>query len=95
MKYLTTAEAQTIWVKRGGALSANKKVNASDYPDDISRQMGQILVNAKISRFDAGDLMPNAMQAQYWKACLDYVSDPSKLDSILAALDKVQADAYK
>ena len=30
MKYLVTAEAQDIWVKIGGALSANK--NATSYP---------------------------------------------------------------
>ena len=36
MKYLVTAEAQDIWVKIGGALSANK--NAKSYPDDISKR---------------------------------------------------------
>jgi alpha-glucoside transport system substrate-binding protein len=95
MKYLVTAEAQAIWVKRGGALSANKKVDLASYPDDLSRQLAATLVGAKIARFDAGDLMPNAMQGAFWRAVLDYVSDPSKLDSILAGLDKTQADAYK
>ena len=38
MKYLVTAEAQDIWVKIGGALSANK--NATSYPDDISKRVG-------------------------------------------------------
>jgi alpha-glucoside transport system substrate-binding protein len=95
MKYLVTAEAQTIWVKRGGALSANKKVDLASYPDDLSRQMAAILVGAKIARFDAGDLMPPAMQSAFWKAVLDYVSNPGQLDSILANLDKIQADAYK
>src|SRR5215813_7292833 len=36
MKYLVTAQAQDIWVKIGGALSANK--GATDYPDDISKR---------------------------------------------------------
>ena len=31
---VVTAQAQDIWVKAGGALSANK--NATDYPDDIT-----------------------------------------------------------
>jgi alpha-glucoside transport system substrate-binding protein len=95
MKYLVTAEAQSIWVKRGGALSANKKVDLASYPDDLSRLMAQTLVGAKTARFDAGDLMPQAMQSAFWKAVLDFVSDPSKLDSILASLDKTQADVYK
>ena len=95
IKYLTTPEAQSIWVKRGGAISPNKNVPASDYPDDLSRSIGQLMVDTKTPKFDAGDLMPNAMQADYWKAVLDYVNDPSQLDAILARLDKTQADAYK
>jgi alpha-glucoside transport system substrate-binding protein len=39
--------------------------------------------------------MPDAMNTAFWKAVLDYVSDPTKLDAILATLDKVQADSYK
>ena len=39
--------------------------------------------------------MPTAMNNAFWKAILDYVKDPSKLDSILSDLDKVQVDAYK
>jgi alpha-glucoside transport system substrate-binding protein len=93
MKYLVTAPAQDIWVKAGGALSANK--NATSYPDDIAKRSAALLTNAKIFAFDASDLMPTAMNNAFWKAILDYVKDPSKLDSILADLDKVQVDAYK
>lgn len=95
IKYLISPEAQAIWVKRGGKISPNKKVAISDYPDEISRQIANDLVNAKIARYDAGDLMPSDMRNAYWKGVLDYVSDQSKLDSILADLDKVQATAYK
>lgn len=95
IKYLTTPEAQSIWVKRGGAISPNKKVALSDYPDDLSRSIGQIMVQTTSPKFDAGDLMPTAMQSEYWKAVLAFVNDQSQLDSILANLDKVQADAYK
>ena len=56
MAYLVTAPAQDIWVKHGGALSANK--NATTYPDDISKRSAALLQNAKIFAFDASDLMP-------------------------------------
>jgi alpha-glucoside transport system substrate-binding protein len=95
MKYLASAEAQQIWVKRGGALSANKKVAAADYPDDIARQSAKLITDAKGARFDASDLMPEAMNNAFWKAVLDYVNDPSKLDTILAGLDRVQTDSYR
>ncbi len=92
MQYLVTPEAQSIWVARGGALSPNKLV--VNYPDDISRRSGELLANAKSFVFDASDNMPTAMNAEFWKQILVFVQDQSKLDSILADLDKVQASAY-
>lgn len=92
MQYLVTAEAQSIWVSRGGALSGNKNVTA--YPDEVSKRSAEILTNAKIFRFDASDLMPKAMNDAFWKAMLDFTQDQSKLDAILASLDAVQKDAY-
>jgi alpha-glucoside transport system substrate-binding protein len=92
MKYLVTAPAQDIWVKLGGAISANK--NATDYPDDISKRSAALLSSAKSFVFDASDLMPTAMNAAFWTAMLTVTKDPSQLDATLANLDKVQADAY-
>jgi alpha-glucoside transport system substrate-binding protein len=92
MKYLVTAPAQDIWVKKGGALSANKK--ATSYPDDISKRSADLLTNAKAFVFDASDLMPKAMNDAFWTAMLTVTKDPSKLDETLANLDKVQATAY-
>ena len=92
--YLVTAKAQDIWVKIGGALSANK--NATDYPDDISKRSADLLLNSKIFVFDASDNMPTAMNDAFWKGIVSYVKDTSdgNLDKILADLDKTQADAY-
>ena len=92
MKYLVTAPAQDVWVKLGGALSANK--NATSYPDDIAKRSAALLTNAKVFAFDASDLMPTAMNAAFWTAIVDYTKDPTKLDSILTSLDKVQTDSY-
>ena len=92
MAYLVTPEAQSIWVERGGALSANSKVTA--YPDEISKRSAEILAEAGVFRFDGSDLMPVAMNDAFWKGILDYVNDPSQLDSILASLDETQTSAY-
>ena len=95
IKYLTTAEAQAIWVKRGGKISPNNKTNLADYPDDIARSTARALVETKIGKYDAGDLMPNDMKTAYWQAVLSFVSDQTKLNEIVAKLDQVQATAYK
>src|SRR6266542_1742200 len=92
MKYLVTAPAQDIWVKIGGALSANK--NAKSYPDDIAKRSADLLVNSKAFVFDASDLMPKAMNDAFWTAMLKVTKDPSSLDSVLADLDKTQKTAY-
>ena len=92
MAYLVTAPAQDIWVKAGGAISANK--NSTSYPDEISKRSAALLANAKIFVFDASDLMPTAMNAAFWSAIVTYVQHPDQLDKILTDLDKAQTDAY-
>jgi alpha-glucoside transport system substrate-binding protein len=95
IQYLTTPEAQTIWVKRGGALSPNRRVTADQYPDEISRNQSQDLINAKTVVFDASDQMPDAMNQAFFTGILNFVQNPGNVDSILADLDRTRQDAYK
>jgi alpha-glucoside transport system substrate-binding protein len=92
MKYLVTAPAQNIWVKIGGALSANK--NATDYPDDISKRSAAILADAKSFVFDASDSMPLAMNDAFTRAMVSITNGSKSVDQVLADLDAVQKDAY-
>jgi alpha-glucoside transport system substrate-binding protein len=94
IQYLTTAEAQSIWVKRGGKISPNKQVSVNDYPDALSKSTASILVATAIGKYDAGDLMPADMKNAYWGAVLKFAANQNQLDSILASLDAVQAKAY-
>jgi alpha-glucoside transport system substrate-binding protein len=93
MKYLVTAEAQDIWVKAGGALSANK--NATSYPDDFSKNAGAAVANAEQFVFDASDLMPSAMNAAFWSHMVSLTNGDETVDEALEALQKVAVDAYK
>jgi alpha-glucoside transport system substrate-binding protein len=95
IRYMTTAEAQTIWVRRGGALSANRKVRLDDYPDPLSRRAAEILTGAQVARFDASDLMPEAVNAAFWKGTLDYVQTPNRLGEILARIDRIASERSK
>jgi alpha-glucoside transport system substrate-binding protein len=92
MKYLVTAAAQDIWVKIGGALSANK--NATDYPDDISKRSAAILANAKSFVFDASDSMPTAMNDAFWKDMVALTDGSKTVGQALSDLDSAQKDAY-
>lgn len=92
MKWITSADAQKIWVADGGTLAARKDV--TNYPDVVGTAAAAVVGNAKNILLTAGDQMPADMQGAFWKATLDYTNDQSKLDSILAHLDEVQASAY-
>lgn len=89
MAYLVSAEAQSILVSKGGALSPN--VHVTDYPDDISSREAELLRTAEIVRFDASDMMSDALNEAFWQATIRFVRDPSRLDEILATLDRTQS----
>ena len=62
------AEAQEIWAKRGGGhLAPTSTSRPSVYPDDASRKSAETFVNAQTFRFDAVDLMPNAMNEAFFR----------------------------
>jgi alpha-glucoside transport system substrate-binding protein len=92
IRYLVTPEAQTIWVKQGGALSSNLRVDA--YPDERTAREAKLLASANHLRFDASDAMPDELNAAFWQAVLDFTKYPDRLDTILAHLDSVAAKSY-
>jgi len=94
VKYLSTAQAQEIWVKRGGFTAVNKSVPLSAYPDPVSQASAKMLTTASTFRFGADDLMPPAVEDAFWKATLQYISNPGQLDSILSNMESTAAQAY-
>jgi alpha-glucoside transport system substrate-binding protein len=91
MEYLSTAAAQQIWVERGGFTSTNNQVALNNYPDPLAAKVAQQLTGARIFRFDADDIWGGELQAAFWKGILDYLQNPSRLDSILQEIETVAA----
>jgi alpha-glucoside transport system substrate-binding protein len=59
VEYLATPEAAEIWAKRGGFSSPNKNVDASVYPDEITRTTATRASRTRRRfRFDMSDLQP-------------------------------------
>ncbi|MGH2510776.1 MAG: carbohydrate ABC transporter substrate-binding protein, partial [Ktedonobacteraceae bacterium] len=94
MQFIASTEAQSIWPKRGGATSVSKSVPLSVYSDPVSRAAAQQLTTASVFRVGADDLMPTAMENAYWSGMLTFISDPSKLDSVLSSLESAAQQAY-
>lgn len=95
IQYLVTAEAQSAWAERGGFLSANKSVDPSIYPDDITRQTGELIVNAPAVRFDASDLMPQEVNTAFSQGILQFVGNNDQLDSVLETIESQAESAYQ
>ncbi len=94
MQFLSTAEAQTIWVKQGGASSVNKAVNLADYPNDVQRNAAKQLSTATYFRASPDDQMPTAMETAFWQGAVAYIQNPGQLDSILSSLESTASSAY-
>lgn len=94
VKYLATADAQTIWVKRGGFTSANKSVALDAYPNAVAAAAAKQLTSATTFRFGAGDIMPPQVQQQWWKGMLTFIGNTSQLDSVLSDIESTAMSAY-
>jgi len=94
VEYLVSAEAQQIWVERGGFTSVNNQVSLDAYTNPLARLAAEQLTGATVFRFDADDSMPSAVQKAFWKGTLSYLQDPLQLDSILADIEATAVDAY-
>jgi len=92
VEYLATAEAQEIWVNRGGFTSTNKLVSLGSYSDALAAKVAEQLTSAEIVRFDADDIWGGDLQDAFYQGVLDYLADPSKLDSILEDIEAVAAE---
>ena len=89
IKYLAAAEAQEIWVQRGGFTSTNKLVSLESYPDALAAKVAKQLTSAELVRFDADDIWGGDLQAAFYQGVLDYLAGPGRLDSILEHVEAV------
>jgi alpha-glucoside transport system substrate-binding protein len=98
IKYLATPAAATIWAKRGGFTSPNKRVKASAYKDPLNRKTALAFALAKIFRFDMSDLQPAAFGSTVgqgeWKIFQDFLQNPKDVNGTAGALESEAKKAY-
>jgi alpha-glucoside transport system substrate-binding protein len=94
--YLATPEAAEIWAAKGGFSSPNKNVDASVYPDEITKTTATALAQAATFRFDLSDLQPAAFGGDSMFTDLQaFLKDPTDVDGTASKLEKDAAAAYK
>lgn len=96
LRFLATARAHRLWVKRGGFISHNRTVPLSAYQDPLAREAARMVRQAPAFVFDASDMMPPAVgnQGGFWDACKQYLQDPTRLDAILGRMERMAARHY-
>ncbi len=87
MSYLESAQAQTIWVQRGGFHSVNNKVDLNSYPNSVEKAVAQQLQNANPFRFSLDDAIGGALEQTWFTGVGQYLADPNSLDSILSGIE--------
>ncbi|WP_447007891.1 hypothetical protein ACRAKI_16065 [Saccharothrix isguenensis] len=70
----------------------NRKVLPEVYADAVSRRIAATLTSPGTFCFDASGLMPGVMRTAFYRAALEYVNDPARLDTVLAQLDTVRTN---
>jgi alpha-glucoside transport system substrate-binding protein len=98
VKFLASPEAAEIWARLGGFSSPNRNLDASVYPDDVTRKNATALAQAQVFRFDMSDLAPAEFGGTpgrgMWALLQQFAANPANVDGIAAQLEAAAAAAY-
>lgn len=90
LEWIASAEAQQIWVDRGGFTSVNTGIGPEAYPDPIAQRTVELLLNAEVFRFDMDDAVGGAWQQAFWTGVTTYLADAGSLDQVLADIQSAR-----
>jgi len=91
LNHIASAEAQQIWVERGGFTSLNSAVSLDSYPSDVARDQAQQLLDAETFRYDMDDSLGGPVQQAIFAGILQYLASPDQLDAILQGVEDARA----
>ena len=82
MKFLSSADFGKEWATAGGWLSPHKTFDTSLYPDELTKQVAEIVANADVFRFDGSDLMPKAVgSGTFWSELIKWENGQSSKET--------------
>lgn len=83
MEFLASDQFGGPWANAGGWLSPHKTFDATNYPDETTRQMAEIVSNADVFRFDASDLMPKGVgSGTFWTEMVKWMNGQSTQETV-------------
>lgn len=76
LAYLATPESGKGWAALGGYTSPHPDFDPEWYANEFDRQVGEVLNDARVIRFDGSDLMiPAVGTGTFWTGIVDFVRD--------------------
>ena len=88
LEFITSAEFGAEWAQAGGWLSPHKTFDASNYPDETTRQIASFATEATSGVFDASDLMPGAVGAgTFWQGMTAWIAGQQDLKETLDQIE--------
>jgi len=84
LAYLSSAEwANTKAALSSGWVSANKNADPANFKNPIDKLSVQIIQDPNaVTRFDASDLMPGAVNTAFWKQMTDWITGKNTSDAL-------------
>jgi alpha-glucoside transport system substrate-binding protein len=99
VKFLATPQAAAAWAKHGGFATGNRNMNASAYPDAITRATAGAVAKATNVVFDMSDEQPGSFGATVgqgeWGLFQSFLRNPKDVSGIQKKLEAAAAAAYK
>jgi len=78
MAYLTSDQFGAEWAQVGGWLSPHTTFDASNYPDETTRKIAELVSGADVFRYEASDLMPPEVGAgSFWDGSVEWLQGAS------------------
>ncbi|MBO3744599.1 carbohydrate ABC transporter substrate-binding protein [Streptosporangiaceae bacterium NEAU-GS5] len=99
LEFLASKEGGEVWAKNPGYLSPNRNVSPDNYPDELTKQLAQTIIQAGESvRYDMSDLAPSAFGGTdgkgEWKDLQDFLRNPTDIKGAQQALESDAAKAF-
>ena len=94
LKYISSAQAGTIWVSTGAIVSPNKQVKASAYPNALVRKEAAQVAGAKVFRFDGSDQLPGSLGDDWGSTLQGILQNPGQMKSLLSTFQTKAKKAF-
>jgi alpha-glucoside transport system substrate-binding protein len=91
MKYIASAEEQTLLASGDNWVVSNTNVPATTYTSPLLQKVAKTYFGSDISvAVGPGALAPAGVKTAFWQGVVSYLKDPSTLDAVLARIQQAQ-----